>query len=524
MRKQKPIYTLDLETDPFKHGRLPMPFCAGFYDGNTFSSWWRKRGTNMPILKACVDYMNTREPGYVFIHNGGRFDLFYLMDYMSNDELFILNNRIVRCYIGKQEIRDSFSIMPFALARYKKDEIDYNKMEAEVRDNHREEITSYLKGDCVYLHELCSRFVDRFGPKLTIGSTALHELKKVHKYKRLSTVEDKEIRSKFYYGGRVQCFEKGIISTDVKVYDVNSMYPYVMRNFLHPVGRPKFGGKKVTSKTQFITVEGKSNGAFPYRIKHQGICYPCGVGIFHVSIHEYKCAVDLNLFHPFRIIETVDFENTISFAQFVDMYYGEREKAKRNGDAITALFTKFVLNSAYGKFAQNPENAFEYAIKPFDVLLGENWLPSFIAELKYTIWKRPSPDADELRQNVATAASITGAARSVLMEAIAKAKRPIYCDTDSIICESLENVPIHKTELGAWKKETEGSKVAIAGRKLYAVWDGNDCVKIACKGVRITPNEMERVAKGEQVIYERDVPSFKWDGSHNFITRKVQLT
>ena len=34
------VAVIDLETDPFKHGRLPAPFAAGFFDGETYQDFW----------------------------------------------------------------------------------------------------------------------------------------------------------------------------------------------------------------------------------------------------------------------------------------------------------------------------------------------------------------------------------------------------------------------------------------------------------------------------------------------------
>jgi hypothetical protein len=518
-----PIYTLDLETDPFQHGRLPHPFAVGIYGKSIgFKCFWRKAHSRTDIIMQSILYLNTLPKGLIFIHNGGRFDIFYYLEHL-NEKMFILNNRIVSCTLGKHEVRDSFAIMPFALRNYKKDDIDYSLMEVEKRDANKTEIVSYLEGDCKYLHELCSRFVERFGPKLTIGSTALTEIKKLHKYTTLTEREDESIRSKYYYGGRVECFEKGIINTDVKVYDVNSMYPFVMRDYLHPIGKPTLIGKKITKDTFFVTVTGKNFGAFPVKNKF-GTKFNGDVGTYSITIHEWRTAINHGLFKPYRIEEAVNFRDKCTFGEFVNSFYSEREAAKISGDTITNLFTKFILNSGYGKFAQNPENAFDFDITPADVVKGDNWVPSWIKENKYVIWKRKSAMADQLRINVSTAASITGAARSVLLGAIANSERPIYCDTDSLICRALKNVKIAETELGAWKLEKQGDMVAVAGRKMYAVFLDGKSVKMASKGVKISADEIVKVASGETVHYKHMVPSFSWDGTHTFIKRRVRMT
>jgi hypothetical protein len=80
------------------------------------------------------------------------------------------------------------------------------------------------------------------------------------------------------------------------------------------------------------------------------------------------------------------------------------------------------------------------------------------------------------------------------------------------------------SKLGAWKLEAEGNCLDIAGRKLYALWQDNECIKSASKGVRITPEEIRQVALGGKVQYVRDAPTFHLGGRTDFISRVVQLT
>jgi hypothetical protein len=312
------------------------------------------------------------------------------------------------------------------------------------------------------------------------------------------------------------------------------MYPYVMQTLKHPVSRPILIGRRITRDTCFLTVTGENNGAFPTRSKNSGITFESRSGTYTITIHEWKTATSLNLFRTKTVNQTVDFDRRISFKKFITSFYNERQQAKVDHDPVTALFCKYILNSSYGKLAFNASNAYEYSIRPLDHILGAGWKPAFLYEGKFCIWKKHAWFAENLekqcsmqdmmRLNVATAASITGGARAVLMEAIAKAKHPVYCDTDSIICESLDGVTISDDELGAWKLEKTGDRIAVAGKKLYAMFAGAECVKQASKGVMLSASEIERVAQGETVVYKQDSPSFSWDGTCKFITRKVRMT
>lgn len=76
--------------------------------------------------------------------------------------------------------------------------------------------------------------------------------------------------------------------------------------------------------------------------------------------------------------------------------------------------------------------------------------------------------------------------------------------------------------LGAWKLEGTGDKLAIAGRKMYALFNGGECLKYASKGVNLTPQQIQLVADGELVTYNQAAPVFRLDGSTDFISRDVR--
>jgi hypothetical protein len=79
-------------------------------------------------------------------------------------------------------------------------------------------------------------------------------------------------------------------------------------------------------------------------------------------------------------------------------------------------------------------------------------------------------------------------------------------------------------KLGAWKLEKHGNKFALAGRKLYALFNQGECVKMACKGVRLTAEQIESVAGGETITWKKDAPTFSLASGTKFIHRDVRLT
>jgi DNA polymerase type B, organellar and viral len=549
-RKIKRIVAVaDFETDPFRYGRIPKPFAAGlmYVDperpiGNVYQLFWGADCVNAFLM--ALSRIGT--PLTIYMHNGGKFDFHFFLKYLENP-IKIIHGRIVKARIGIHEFRDSWAIIPMPLAGYAKTKIDYSKMEAENRETHKSEISAYLFDDCRYLYDLVSAFNDRFGPKLTIASTAQKELQKFHPQYNQKRPHDELFRP-YYFGGRVECFESGILPGNWRVYDVNSMYPFVMRECLHPLGSgyispavkrlDKNGWfKDFPGRMYFARVRGRNTGALPSRVEDSngGLSFTEPHGVFHTTSHELRLALSLGLFEVEEIEEAFIPRNTQSFAEFVDTFVAEKIVAKETKDKIAETFAKLILNSAYGRFGINPYDFFDYHIqivgdaRPLDTDDKADWEP-YEKNNEFTLWRRRVNDPADTDsaitgfEDVAIAASITSAARAVLMLAIVQAKRPIYCDTDSLICEQIRNVEISESALGAWKLEAKGNRAAIAGKKLYALFDGDTEVKSASKGVKLTGAEIVRVAQGETIDWKNDAPNFSLLGGVRFVHRRAKST
>jgi len=554
-KQKKKLAVLDFETDSFKHGRVPEPFACELYDGEESHVFW---GRN--CVEKLLYYLESCEQQYlIYAHNGGKFDFFFLLKegYLENP-IRIINGRLVKAMCGCHELRDSYAIIPIPLSAYQKDEIDYSWFEEGEYDKHKREILDYLHSDCDYLYKLVDAFVARFGDKLTIGSTAIDKLRELHPFDRTREAHDEKFRP-YYFGGRVECFKHGIITAPLKVYDVNSMYPYVMREYSHPVGQSygvfkdgKFFDKSTgrlkgifKNKPYFMRFTGRNKGALPTRTK-QGLDFNVPEGEFFACSHEIIIAIKHKLIEIQQVHEIYIPDKTIKFNKYVDIYSQEKIDCKKSGDKVGEIFAKLLLNSAYGKFGQNPNHYKDFCLHlqgtPYPDK-NDGW-EIFADYGEFEIWEKPSETKSFF--DVAVAASITSAARSVLLDAIHSTRGLVYCDTDSLICEHFEgNLDNHA--LGAWKFECEGDQIAIAGKKLYALFkkheqtaiDNNDfddvmdetfditkgeCVKLATKGVRLDANDIWKVANGETILWENQAPSFSLMGEATFIKREIRRT
>lgn len=541
------LATLDLETDPFEYGVTVQPFLGGYHDGERTITIW-----NMECVTRLVETLGKEtEPLTIYVHNGGRFDFFYFIQYFTSSTR-IVNGRIIQAHLGNHEFRDSFAIMPFPLRDYDKDVIDYELFRTEVREKHKEAILKYFQKDLTSLYELVTAFHAEFGDKLTIGSASMKQIKARHKFETGNQFYDEKFRAQYYFGGRNQVFKSGVTRGAISVFDVNSMYSDAMRSYLHPLGTGHTVSNRIERDTVFIEVEGLNYGAFPVRQKNGSLDFTVESGIFHTTIHEWEAALETGCFKPTKILKTYGWPNRGTFDEFVNHYSDGKVKAKQTGDKIKYLFYKYLLNSGYGKFAQNPDNYFDWhicerGVTPPDyhecgdgnkcelVELGgvttcsKLWSPEYMHD-NYIIWKRPLQLKSLSWYNIATGASITGAARAVLLRGIHATDEPLYCDTDSIICRGASRVPIDPTRIGAWDLEATGRMVAIAGKKLYAIFDRTNpslpehCIKKAHKGARLSGQEILAIAQGETVVSSSPVPNFKWDGRVLFTSRKIRRT
>jgi hypothetical protein len=543
-KKQKTLWVFDCETDPFKNGRDPRPFlfCAVSDKGDRVEFWGDE----------CIDkflhHVEDNPNGLWYAHHGGKFDTLFLSHEIRGQAL-IVAGRILKCTIRGGEFRDSMAILPMPLKKLNKTssgkiKISLDKLEKEKRDFHRAEITRYCYRDCDVLLESLEHFFEQAGArKLTIASVASQALRKFYPdIPKITKEAHYNFFSKFYYGGRVQCFEKGELSGNFTLYDINSMYPFAMKKYNHPVGegynKNKFTPENLPeNQSGFFSGTCDTDGCFPIRDEKGNTPYTAGKNLFvNITLHELHVAQKLGIARNFSgDIFTPIFQT--NFSLFVDFYYEKRLYAKACCDEKLDIFYKLILNSSYGRFAMSPYDRFEYyfcdAVEK-DELIAVGWIIDFYnLEHDNFILKRelvrdnltPQEKMKVLNffEDVATGASITGAARAELMRSLHYADRPIYCDTDSILCEKLHGL-IDGKKLGGWKIETECATAFVAGKKMYALYKGAHVVKKACKGVRLTGKEIAQVARGAIVEYINAAPSIKIDGSIKYISRRIRRT
>ena len=550
---EKPrIAVTDVESDPFDGDSEILPFAAEIWDGeNSVVIWDECYESFIDKYFAALCALPATHKWIVYAHNGGKFDYMFLVHKLRGKVSF-KGRGIMSAKIAEHvELRDSFHIIPDKLKSYKKDDIDYKKFTRAKRNKYRAEILAYLHTDCVYLYDLVTHFVEKHGPKLSIGQAAWSILRRNYGIESLGESSDAYLRE-YYFGGRVECPQgPGHFQGDYELRDVNSMYPDRMAFCEHPIGadysvRSARGPCSISpnSRTVFLDVQCVNFGALIGRDEEGRLSANTSSGIFKTTIWEFEAALELNLIKNPRIVKCIDFFKRSNFSGYILPRYAERQSLKDridlggNTDELEkdSLVLKLEMNNGYGKGAQNPRNFKEHyytdckgrppgervGINAYQDADGGIWRLELESEGEFLVWSKPNTT---LRfNNVAMSASITGAARAKLLRKMATVSDLIYCDTDSVLCRRIGDAGTNN--LGDWKSEKLITDALIGGRKLYAYrgpFKGGEVIR--SKGGRdITWNEMNSIVKGNAIQKRNIAPHFAKNGFQSYVDRTFRLT
>lgn len=523
----KKFAVVDCETDPFEHGAEILPFVWGFYDGKIYKKFTQ--------TKELVEFIKQFD-GYIFAHNGGKFDWHFVLEFLPQDEytdILMIHGRMAEFKLGKATLRDSYNILTVPLAKLGKTDFDYSKLKRDVREDHMVEILDYLCDDCVFLWDYLKRWFEEYPHALTLAGTAMKVWKKMGGYIPNTSIGYFKDMQKFYYGGRCEHFVTGHVSGNFELFDISSAYPAAMM-LDHPVAIKNESPFILTTSPKdedynhaFFVVDAYSEGALPLKEKH-GLKFPHGRFVFCCTGIELQTGLDLGAVKIFKIIECRVPKNTMHFSEYITRFYSEKARCEREGDKVGREFAKLLMNSLYGKYGANPEAYSQSKLGRYGSHEPDGY--KFNGTLgNLALFERPLPEEKYRFYDIGVAASITGHVRAKLFKTIKQSKNVLYCDTDSILCEKFSGTVSSK--LGEWKKEGDVYDVYIAGKKMY-LYEGDfgydkEGKKIdhkkASKGVKLTKAEIKKIALGTTVEYLKPEPTFsKNAGSgYYYISREI---
>lgn len=324
----------------------------------------KKVDTIMGQLKI-TDYMYSyldrhREEKIDFFAHNMLYDLvniFGAKNLLKDFELFFAKNNFIFAKYKKAKnllFRDSFFLFPMKLAEMGKiigkeklesddfQNVDYNIRDAEIVFD---SVTEY--------HKVCNE--NNYDFAFTNGGIALKAFRRHYLKETYFLKSDiiPELR-KAYYGGRCENFVLGE-RKGVKVYDVNSLYPFAMLNEF-PDTRNYIKSTKLNPLGIYhVKVKIHKNVKIPLlpcrTQKENRLLFPVGQFETHVTGAELIAADQAGEIEQLEIVDGFIFANAGRiFENFVNDFYKMRKLATNK---IYNQVYKNILNSLYGKFAQD---------------------------------------------------------------------------------------------------------------------------------------------------------------------------
>ena len=314
-----------------------------------------------------------------------------------------------------------------------------------------------------------------------------------------------------YRGGRSQVnpMWAGQVLKGVSRYDVNSMYPSIMRNCWLPIGVPKKIDKRNTYRFEMYKVSimfTLKEGHLPTLLKKnvmfaQQSYYTDTDGIETL----YISSIDYELLERHYDIDYVVFEemwgfNTSNelFREYIDYWYDVKSK---NTGAMKQL-AKLMLNSLYGKFGSNP--------------LGKNKIPELDEDgsLKF----KTTEEQPRKKYYLFIAIAIVSYAHKLIDDAIVNTgiENFVYCDTDSVhTLGKLDEHLIDQKKLGLFKLEAVETKSKYIRQKTYVYSqqeeDGQEHIYITCAGMNDASKIYALNTYGDD-IFDEFKPGFTVEG------------
>lgn len=419
---------------------------------------------------------------------------------------------------------DSMNWFPESLAKTGK-RLGIPKMQIDFKTCSRQELSDYCRNDVLIDFENFRQFI-RFleGNKIsrlcyTRASTAMAAYLLRHYHTPIyihNNTEAIKLERDSYKGGRCECFYIG--DPNYKSYyilDVNSLYPFVMRNNDYPVKyehiEPEITIKALTKyiKTKAVVAKVLIETNEPvYAVKRDRTLFPIGVFETVLTTPELKYALEHG--HIRKVYNCVTYKRANIFKSYVDTIYTLRQDFKSAGVDVYQNLCKYLLNSLYGKWGQKAENWVKIGDCPNEPDREEllfTYESNKVMRLRYLLGElfELKSYSEAYNSFPAISSHVTAYGRMYLwfLMQLAGHGNYFYGDTDSLIVndkgmDNLEPV-LHDTKLGFMKHEETIHKLIIHGLKDY-----EKDSKVVIKGIR---KNAVKISKG--VYKQEQWSSFK---------------
>ena len=437
-----------------------------------------------------------------FVAHNIEFDLLCLFgNYYKIFERVIYQNKFLIGYYQDKIFFDSLNIFKTSLKEIGK-KIGIEKMNISQdltlgTGKYTEKDIEYCKRDCLILYKAFELLDEIVCIGFTIGSIALTQYKTKFYKEKIEYTDLVYNFLKSYRGGRVEVFK---FSTNEKnVYDINSLYPFVMRNLIFPDTKELVYEENPINwneKIQNFEGCGKFLINVPFMeipilplIKDGKLIFPYGLikGTFNFNEIRYAITKGYDVLDCYNITYSKGIKSP--FVSFVDYFYNKKQH--ETNQAFLFIW-KYILNNLYGKFAQGkPFDLFYFEslnLKEYTIFLEKNPFHEIVnfSEVRNDFFAKIVKDEFPNHSIPSFASYITSEARIELHKAMLKIpfKNLHYCDTDSIFIDSRLNTDLNiSNKLGDWKRE-KYTVLNIYGLKSYKQKKLNGMTVKKIKGIK----------------------------------------
>lgn len=457
-------------------------------------------------IEEFFDWCREHTGGLVYFHNlkfDGSFILSHLLEngYPYRDDLKVHDSKGFNALLGDMgefyqikinfsskehiTIQDSLKIIPLKVKQIaqafqlpiEKEIIDYEKYEVNEQTKHY--IFNDVKIPCMALQYFRSKgFV-----RMTIGSNAYHSfIEEEGIAHTLFPKLDKEFLiewRKAYRGGRSQVnprFADKILH-NVRRYDINSMYPYVMAYKPMPYGKPIECERPGLFNFELYDVDidfDLKPGHLPTLLKTASLYNKAGdtyykntdgvinIKISNIDLEILKRHYNINYLEYNRIY---GFKTSSSiFTDWIMKYYN----LKAQSEGGLRLLYKLLINNLYGKYGSKP--------------VGQNKIPHLGKDgLEFTL----TEEHDMQAYYLPVAIAVVSYAHELIDNAIMETgyENFVYCDTDSVhTLGKLPSIMVDSKRIGKFKLESTEEISKYIRQKCY-IYKDNGKWEITCAGM-----------------------------------------
>jgi len=502
--------------------KQPRVTLVGVYDGDKYTPY----RTINEFLDAQLTKRNNGR--WFYAHAGGLADMLFVLQTLvtrseyqveasfSGSSAIIVHVRRGR---NKWTFVDSLWLFGTALANVAK-WVGMEKGSVDFETDNWQELCEYNRLDCVILWKAIDAFetalLDIGGElMMTLASCAMRLFRRRYLKREIRTVPEINLAARqSYFGSRVEVFERD--AKDGYYYDINSSFPFAMTspspgNVLS-VGHSIPKGEHALYMAE-VDVEVPEMYLPPLPFRHEGsVFFPTGKwkGWFN--------QVDLELLEEqggrlLRVGRVIQFEPFSDLAEYATTLYEKRRTGTTDFDKIVY---KLLLNSLYGKFAENTHKQQLLINPPFTTCphvpahppkVDDPRESSCMTQLLPGIWLLEN-EAEIPHECVPISSQITALARRNLYHHMEPCEVKHYCDTDGF-STNRPDLPVGD-KLGQLKLELVFKEAEFISPKVYRI-------------------DKKVKAKGMSLADKRDMPQGldedarkKWIGEVSF-KRWMQL-